>query len=840
VDRAGKGRQGKERNVLAVVKHSTAQQRKEAFNNKPGQPETNMAVKLDRLSDDHDYDHAYQYSHPQPHQPSKVLRVFVLGRFEVEQGGRLLESSQWRTGKARSLFKILLSRRGYQLSRQEAAELLWPEVDQERAANNLYQALYNLRRTLEPELERANASLYLKTEGSKIQLDPALVGWVDLEEFKRLCHQTQLSGIGGSRSRSREDELELYEEAVRLYRGDYLPEDLYEDWTVYRREALREEWIDLLLRLSGLYQERGQEDKSQQCLHRVLETNFSHEGAVQKLLVSLTQSGKREEALAFYHHFAAKLKSRLNLEPLPETWQLYRDIANHRIAARNTSVTNVVVPPTPTPAASVITQAGLVASPAVVSASGSGHPSAHPLLSRTSERVITLLSDTPTSPRLEPASAAATPSSTSPVSYSTPDRGGSTTPQLEKRLVGREALQRQWQEALAGGWRGLSLLSGEAGIGKTSLARALAQQSSAAGYTVFSITCYPQPADLPFSAICELLEQAFSHLEKPELEECLKYCSPSLGRLLPAIAHLLPAIEGGGVSPDFNSQSLFASVAQVMGWVSRQRPVVLVLDDLHNLPGPSVGLLRYLLTHPALRELAVLGTLRPVAKELVSLEMSYLLDWAAETSQMSHYLKRLSLEQLSQLLTERLGQPPAASLLQSVNQSSRGNPRLALDLVAAWRNEGRLELIDGLWEIGEEAETEAEGEKVSQIFPGALEAYLKRLVGNLSGEAQTLLSLAALIGPVFSFDILRQIILHRSDGAGWWIRLDKTRLGQTLTEVTGCGLIADRGVQYYFAYPLLAEFLASHLSQTQRQCWREVIRWAQQSLAAEAESGVSN
>jgi DNA-binding SARP family transcriptional activator/type II secretory pathway predicted ATPase ExeA len=756
-----------------------------------------MAVKLDRLSDDHDYDHAYQYSHHQPHHP-KMLRVFVLGRFEVEQGGRLLESSQWRTGKARSLFKILLSRRGYQLSRQEAAELLWPEVDQERAANNLYQALYNLRRTLEPELERANASLYLKIEGSKIQLDPALIGWVDLEEFKRLCHQTQLSGIGGSRSRSREDELELYEEAVRLYRGDYLPEDLYEDWTVYRREALREEWIDLLLRLATLYHERGQEDKSQQCLHRVLETNFSHEEAVQKLLVSLTQSGKREEALAFYHHFAAKLKARLNLEPLPETWQLYRDIANHRIAARNASVTRTVAL-----APILTTDPNLVA--------------AHTLLTRINDRAVTF------PPAIQAGPESGILSSVNHIP---------AEPRLEKRLLGRETQQLKWQQDLAIGWRGLTLLIGEAGIGKTSLARVLAQHSSAAGYTVLSITCYPQQADLPFSAICELLEQAFSHLEKPELEECLKYCSPALGRLLPTIAHLLPQMEG--VSSDFSSQSLFASVAQVMGWVSRKQPVVLVLDDLHNLPGPSVGLLRYLLTHPALRDLILLGTLRPVAKELVSLEMSYLLDWAAETSQILHYLKRLTLEQLEQLLTERLGQAPAASLLQAVNQSSRGNPRLALDLVAAWRNEGRLELIDGLWEISEE--------NPYQPFPDALEAYLKRLVSNLSAEAQTLLALAALIGPVFSFDILRQIVLHRSDGAGWWIRLDKTQLGQTLTEVTGCGLIADRGVQYYFAYPLLAEFFASHLSKTQRQCWLEVICWAQQSLAGdgEAESGVSN
>jgi hypothetical protein len=35
---------------------------------------------------------------------AQALRVFMLGRFEVEQGTRLIESEQWRSGKARNLF----------------------------------------------------------------------------------------------------------------------------------------------------------------------------------------------------------------------------------------------------------------------------------------------------------------------------------------------------------------------------------------------------------------------------------------------------------------------------------------------------------------------------------------------------------------------------------------------------------------------------------------------------------------------------------------------------------------------------------------------------------------
>jgi hypothetical protein len=115
-------------------------------------------------------------------------------------------------------------------------------------------------------------------------------------------------------------------------------------------------------------------------------------------------------------------------------------------------------------------------------------------------------------------------------------------------------------------------------------------------------------------------------------------------------------------------------------------------------------------------------------------------------------------------------------------------------------------------------------------IPQRVSAYIKRVVGNLHADAQVLLALASLIGQTFSFDILRRIITQRNDGAGWWIELDKTRLGQALEEVTGCELVQENGAEYSFAYPLLAETLLANLPSGQRRCWQEVILWAQQQV----------
>jgi|GEM_PF-1871752 len=700
---------------------------------------------------------------PSGQQIEKSLRIHVLGRFLVEQGSRIIESEDWKNGKARSLFKILLSRRNFQISRQEVSGLLWPELEQDRAANNLNQAVYSLRRTLEPDLKRAGDSVYLKTEGSKLQLNAELIDWLDLEEFKRLYLQAQLAA-----------DVEIYQQAAELYRGDYLPEDLYEDWSVYRREALRQDWAELLVQLATLYQAQGENEKYQRCLHRVLESDFSHEWAVQRLMQSLAENGRREESLTFYHNFAAKLQGRLNMEPLRETQQLYTDIVSGKISPKRMK-----------------DEGGRMNRKAEFT---------RPRQNEVKEEGISsLVSQIGNGVSLWPSAFIFHPSS----------------------LTGRVAEQQRWQEKLARVREergGLTVLLGEAGIGKTHLAKALAGQAEEHGFEVLWTTCYPEQAELPYSAFGDLLEQALGQLDVSELQECLKHCSPGLYRLLPSLSYLAPGETAPAIEP--SSQGVFVGAAQALSWVGRRGPLLLIVEDIQYMPSPALRLLRYLLGHPGLRQLIVLATMRPVAAELASPELNRLLIWAGEAGQTLERLGRFKLDEMAEFLTEQLGAPPGSMLLNLVYRVSKGNPRLALELVADWRKEERLKFLEkeGCWEFL--------GGKWSGQLPTSALNYIRQVLSSLSGPAQVLLTLAALVGPTFSFEILRQVVMYRPDGAGWWIDLDKTKLGQSLMEITGAGLVEEYNTEYRFVYPLLVEALPAILPHSQRQCWKEVIAWA--------------
>jgi DNA-binding SARP family transcriptional activator len=99
-------------------------------------------------------------------------------------------------------------------------EHLWPEAPPETAANNLYVAVYGLRRALEPGLPRGEASRYIVREGDSysLQLDDTIR--VDIREFEALYRQGQRL----MRANHTGEALAEFLKALADYRGPYLEE----------------------------------------------------------------------------------------------------------------------------------------------------------------------------------------------------------------------------------------------------------------------------------------------------------------------------------------------------------------------------------------------------------------------------------------------------------------------------------------------------------------------------------------------------------------------------------------------------------------------------------------
>jgi DNA-binding SARP family transcriptional activator len=215
----------------------------------------------------------------------EAVRVWLLDGFRVTVGSRIIEKSAWRLRKAAALVKVLALAPGHHLHREQAIELLWPNSGRKAASNNLRQALHVARNALDSTV----GSRYLASEDESLALCPAGSLWVDVDAFEE-------TAVTARRSR----DPATYRAALDLCAGDLLPQDRYEAWAADRREHLRRLYLELLVELAALYEERGEFGEAVEALRRAIVEEPTNEEAYADLMRAHVHSGRPGDALAQY------------------------------------------------------------------------------------------------------------------------------------------------------------------------------------------------------------------------------------------------------------------------------------------------------------------------------------------------------------------------------------------------------------------------------------------------------------------------------------------------------------------------------------------------------------
>src|SRR5215212_6561700 len=191
------------------------------------------------------------------------LQARFFGHFELLCDGENMPLG--RNGKALTILKYLLANRTRPVSQDHLMGWLWPDSNLKKARWSLNSAIHGLRKLL-GSCPSSAAVTYVLLEEGYYRLSPEIQVATDVEEFdERYERGRQLERAGQA-----EEAAACYEEAVGLYRGDYLLEDLYEDWTMVERERLSNAYGDMLDRLAVHYLQRGQLRESVRCCYRAL------------------------------------------------------------------------------------------------------------------------------------------------------------------------------------------------------------------------------------------------------------------------------------------------------------------------------------------------------------------------------------------------------------------------------------------------------------------------------------------------------------------------------------------------------------------------------------------
>jgi predicted ATPase/DNA-binding SARP family transcriptional activator/DNA-binding CsgD family transcriptional regulator len=249
------------------------------------------------------------------------LFIHLLGEFWVAVDGRRIADPEWRLRKAKALLAALALEPGHRLPVEQAAELLWPESDGDRARMSLNRTLGWLRRLLDRKDHRGAEWRYLRLRQGTLRLGDASSVTVDVEAFEAAAADALHTRAPDACSR-----------ALELYTGDPLVDTPDEPWVVRRREELMTRYATLLLSAAEVYAERGDTTRAILALRLLAAAQPTHEEAQARLIRLYATTDNRYAALRQYQI----LRDTLRREPEASLQSLYRALAASNNAPRDT------------------------------------------------------------------------------------------------------------------------------------------------------------------------------------------------------------------------------------------------------------------------------------------------------------------------------------------------------------------------------------------------------------------------------------------------------------------------------------------------------------------------
>ena len=230
------------------------------------------------------------------------LNGFMLGSFNVLING--LRVYDWQGRKAKSILAYLLYNRRFANTREIIMDKFWPNVSAQSARNSLNAIIHKIRRVLKC-LDPHNDYILFKDD--RYLLNPKLSISLDYESFLTDFN----TGQQLERERGIAEAIPYYEEATRLYKGDFLEENIYDEWTYSERESFKQKYLHAMDRLSAFYVKQEKYLLAQQYCRKMLEKDDCLEEVHRRLMICLYQNGYRDLAVKQFYNCGRQSGKRL-------------------------------------------------------------------------------------------------------------------------------------------------------------------------------------------------------------------------------------------------------------------------------------------------------------------------------------------------------------------------------------------------------------------------------------------------------------------------------------------------------------------------------------------------
>jgi DNA-binding winged helix-turn-helix (wHTH) protein/tetratricopeptide (TPR) repeat protein len=316
-------------------------------------------------------------------------------------------------------------------------------------------------------------------------------------------------------------------------------------------------------------------------------------------------------------------------------------------------------------------------------------------------------------------------------------------------MVGRNAELARIRGAFAKaslGARQIVFLSGEAGIGKTTILEAfLNEAASSDDAWIGRGQCVEHRGESePYLPVLDALNRLAHHADGTEVIETLRKCAPTWLVQMPGVIDDAAFNDLRKKTDGASQQRMLREMADALEQLSLQRAVVLAFEDLHWSDPSTITLLDLLARRTERARLLIVVTHRPVAILPGEHPLRVLVQELAGRYCEDLPLPPLTTSEVAEYLGNRI-EPPAASdsvsldrVARSIHQRTEGNPLYMVTLVGALigsEKRGSLQdVIDG----------------ADRIVPTNITEMIAQQFSRLDAEEQRLLEVASVAGVEFS------------------------------------------------------------------------------------------
>ncbi len=359
----------------------------------------------------------------------------------------------------------------------------------------------------------------------------------------------------------------------------------------------------------------------------------------------------------------------------------------------------------------------------------------------------------------------------------------------------------------------VATISGEAGVGKSRLARELIAHicpqpmgDNRSPYThtrpqpsVLRGRCFEPDSVVTYAPLLDLL-RTFCAVSPPDvIARYLGPAAPDLVRALPELAHSFPDLVLTSPSdPEQEQHRMFQALAQFFFGLSELQVLLIVVEDIHWSDDTSLEFLLYLARQISPHKILLLLTYREdeigsdlarflstLNRERIPADFSLVPLTEAECSEMTHAIFALRA-------------PAPAEFLKPIYELTEGNPFFMEEVLKSLIRNGDVTYRDGAWDL----------KPVSALrIPRTVQGAVQQRTGSLTPCAREVLEIAAVAGRRFDFELLQQLT-----------EFSEHELLQLIKELIRAQLVVEESADsFVFRHALTREAIYSDMLSRERR-----------------------